>query len=541
MRSSSAADDAASRLRSLDDAEATRPGAVGAKAAALARARQAGLPVVAGYVVPVAEGHDAMRAGREARERSGDAAARRASLGVQVDAALGEELRTAVERLGGRVVVRSSSPLENDHRWSGAFSSLNEIGPDDAAVAVRSCWASVFGVDPLERAERCGVDPAHAGMGVLVQRELAPSAGGVARVEGDAVQVTGVEGHPGALLGGWAEGASARIGPSAPNGTALTDLVGEATVSRVVDLARTVYEKLGDDAIEWASAADRTYLLQTSLTAVPASHATARPPNGSAALRRPCALTFARLLDRFPSAAAARYLLPWAGGTPGADGSPPGGGLPAADLQGLYRSAMRCAWGGEPERQRAAEEAVDLLAGADPDEALLCLSSAAPVDPAVARAVTQALESHGPTPGSGLDHRWSPFVASVVLAHGRRVAGTTCVPGVAVGRLWHARPHAPAPQGSGYILVCERPLPALAPLLFGAQGVVVLGGPADSHLGEVARSLGVPMLGSARLTRVTGPLDRLNVRPGWLAAVDASRGELAVVPRVGWLPQLAHH
>ncbi|MGH8869230.1 MAG: PEP/pyruvate-binding domain-containing protein [Actinomycetes bacterium] len=538
-----------SRLLSLDDAGATDPGAVGAKAAGLARARQAGLPVAPGYVVPVVEGQAAMQAGQEACARVGEAAGRRAALAVPVAPALAEQLQTVVDRLGGRVVVRSSSPLEDDHRWSGAFSSLSEIGPADAAVALRSCWASVFAVDPRERAERCGVDPAEYGLAVLVQPELVPTAGGVARVERDEVQVTGVDGHPGALLSGWVDGATARFGPTPATGTALAALVGEDTVARVVDIARAVSARLGDDVLEWASVGDETYVLQTSRTVTQAAPTTADPPasdrRASEALQQPCALDFARLLDRY-SSDAARYVLPWAGGTAGVSGSAPDADLPSADLDALFRAAMRDAWDGDVTHERAAEDAVEQLAGSDPRTALARLASAAAVEERLASALLQALDARHAAQAQGAgsarpDARWSPFVASVVLAHGRRVAGTTCVPGGAVGRLWYARPHAPAPSGDGYVLVCARPLPALAPLLFGARAIVTLGGPADSHLAEVARSLGVPMLVGADVTRLTGPLDRLDESGGWLGAIDASRGELAAVARTGRYDLRAAH
>jgi phosphoenolpyruvate synthase/pyruvate phosphate dikinase len=403
------------RAISLDDPAATEVASVGAKAAALARARRAGLPVLSGYVLPVAAGRAALRAGCAALARGGaghsggttplyspiksSGAARRAALATRVAETLREQLGALVDRLGGRVIVRSSSPLEGDHRWSGAFSSLNEIGPADIAVAVRSCWASAFAVDPLERRERCGLEPEHLGLAVLIQPELVPDAGGTARVAGDEIHVTGVRGHPGALLSGWADG----LRPAE-----LQSVVGVAGLSRVVEVARAVHADLGDDTIEWAVAGGEVSLLQSSVSP--------------------------RLSE-----------------TPGA--------LP---------------------------------------------SDGAPGD-----------------------------VAAAVLADGVRLAGTTCVPGDAVGRLRYVRPHEragrlPAAQpGTGEILVCDRPVPALAPLMFGAHGVVSMGGPDDSHLSSVARSLGVPMLVRTPVDQVTGPAHQINAA-GWLAVIDSARGELAV-------------
>ncbi|MQA95264.1 MAG: hypothetical protein GEV11_11695, partial [Streptosporangiales bacterium] len=120
--------------------------------------------------------------------------------------------------------------------------------------------------------------------------------------------------------------------------------------------------------------------------------------------------------------------------------------------------------------------------------------------------------------------------AAEVLARGRRVSGTRCVPGGAYGPLRYVRPHEPAPPGGGHILLADRPRPALAPLLFGAAGLVCTSGPNASHLGEVARSLGVPMLVGAPVDTVTGPPAHLGDSGGWLAAIDATTGELALLP-----------
>ncbi len=65
------------RLISLDDPAAPRAEATGGKAAALARARQAGLPALAGSVAPIREGAAALRAGCAALREAGRSAARR--------------------------------------------------------------------------------------------------------------------------------------------------------------------------------------------------------------------------------------------------------------------------------------------------------------------------------------------------------------------------------------------------------------------------------------------------------------------------------
>jgi phosphohistidine swiveling domain-containing protein len=389
-------------------------GLAGAKAARLARAAGAGLAVLPGYVVPVAEGRPALSAGAAAVRDGRPAAARRAVLGHRLDEGLAAALREAVTRLGGRVIVRSSSPLESDPRWSGAFSSVAEVGPDDVGPAVRSCWASAFAVDPLARLAACGLPPEALELGLLLQPEIRPMAGGVARVTpaaGGEVTVEGVPGHPGALLSGWAEGASGRE---------LAELVGPATVAAAADLAARAWRLLGDDVIEWAAVDGVVWLLQSGRSGATAGRAKAATEQlaGDA-----------------------------------------GGGLP------FSRARM-------------------------------------------------------------------PLLAATVLRRGEHVPGRPGAPGTAAGRLLACRPHErPAGDCGDAILLVDRPLPALAPLLFAARGVIARTGAAGSHLAEVARSLGVPMVLGCRPERVTGAPP---VPDGaFLAAIDGSTGDVALLPAVG--------
>jgi phosphoenolpyruvate-protein kinase (PTS system EI component) len=121
-----------------------------------------------------------------------------------------------------------------------------------------------------------------------------------------------------------------------------------------------------------------------------------------------------------------------------------------------------------------------------------------------------------------------PLLAAAVQAQGRRVPGRPAAAGTAAGRLVACRPHERPPADCrDAILLIERPVPALAPLLFAARGVIARSGAAGSHLAEVARSLAVPM--------VTGchPETVINSGPagaGWLAAIDGSTGEVALLP-----------
>jgi phosphoenolpyruvate synthase/pyruvate phosphate dikinase len=357
------------------DTDTHVPG-IGFKAARLGAAARAGLPVLPGWVVPVGLGKSAMGAGVDAIRANGVGAGRVAVLGQSLDTALAAELRGVVDVLGGRVIVRSSSQLEGDARWAGAFSSVTGVGPDDVASAVRSCWASAFAIDPLRRAEECGLELEALELAVLVQPEIVPEAGGVAWVRADGVIVEGVLGHPGALLAGWAEAEALDAG----------------VVANVEALAGRVYAELGDELIEWAACDGEVWLLQ--------------------------------------------------------------------------------AWQSAPENRE---------------------------EPAM------------PMPVGGL-----------------RVAGRPGVPGMAAGPLVAGRPHQTmASDCRGAIVLVDRSVPALAPLLFGARGVISQAGAASSHLAEVARSLGVPMVTGCRAETVTGP----SPAPGaWFATINGATGEVVLAP-----------
>jgi phosphohistidine swiveling domain-containing protein len=413
------------RLYPLGDEITSTAAIAGAKAARLARAAGAGFAVLPGWVVPVAVARSVLRAGAGAIRAGRPAAARRAVLGCRLDDGLATELRDAVDRLGGRVIVRSSSPLESDPRWSGAFSSVAEVGAGDVVSAVRSCWASAFAVDPLERLAACGLPPEALELAVLLQPEIRPAAGGVARVTGTGVIVEGVLGHPGALLAGWAEGATAHVRATDADGQ-LTDLLGREQVASVAALAGRVWRTLGDDVIEWAAGDGGIWLLQ-SLRSAPVTAAQDPPAQGDIA--------------------GGHELL-----------SPPG-------------------------------TVADLL----------------------------------------VSRTWMPLLAATVLDRGEHVPGRPAAPGTAAGRLVACRPHERPPGDTAdAILLVDQPLPALAPLLFSARGVIARTGAAGSHLAEVARSLGVPMVIGCRPETVTGSAP--GAAGGWLAAVDGSSGDVALLP-----------
>lgn len=169
---------------SLDDG-VVRPDLLGAKAANLARARAAGLPVLEGFVIPPAMA--ARLAVRPRSEQSTDLDAVRSAWG-------------ALSRAGAHpVVVRSSSLTEDTATSSqaGVFESVVDVhGWDDFLDAVRTVTASGGG----------------EAIAVLVQRHLDPARSGVLfttdPVSGraDRLVVAVVEGGPQALVSGAASG-----------------------------------------------------------------------------------------------------------------------------------------------------------------------------------------------------------------------------------------------------------------------------------------------------------------------------------------------
>ena len=174
----------------LDQPTAALPLLAGSKAANLARAARAGLPVLPGFVIP----HPA-----SAPEAHGP-------IGGPADALTGDlsALRDAWDRLsdGGErpLVVRSSSPQEDTQESSlaGQFASVLDVrGWADFRTAVRTV---------LDSAHRPGEPPAP--MAVLVQPMLTARVGGVMfgadPVEGraDRMLVSAVRGGPDSLVSG---------------------------------------------------------------------------------------------------------------------------------------------------------------------------------------------------------------------------------------------------------------------------------------------------------------------------------------------------
>jgi pyruvate,water dikinase len=192
-------------LTGLDDPAALDKQRVGAKAAALAMARQICLPVLPGFVVETSVSRAPLEVGAAALTERGSGGARMAVSGAPVPAAV--EIENAGRALGAILAVRSSSPLEGDGLWAGAFTSYTGVAPDELPKAVAGCWASVFSVDAVDRQTRLGFEPGSVPLAVLVQPAIHPTVGGVAEISPEgAVTVEAVAGSPAPLLQGWERG-----------------------------------------------------------------------------------------------------------------------------------------------------------------------------------------------------------------------------------------------------------------------------------------------------------------------------------------------
>jgi phosphohistidine swiveling domain-containing protein len=275
-------DDSEALVLSLDDPRASDPLVAGAKAAAIARARIAGLPALPGFVITTA----AMAAPRLALD----------------------EIRAhwnAVSDAGARaLVVRSSSALEDTRASSMAGRFRSIVGVEgwapfvDAVEAVRESAAFVARTD--------GMRVEDVPIAVLVQPLLVPRFGGVMfgvdPVSGrtDRVVIAVVRGLPDALVSGIASGSRYETDPT---GRSRAFVPGPTAVRlplrvrrRLVRLgARCAALFGGPQDLEWALAGDGELVL---LQSRPVTTSVAGVPNGPVYGPGPIAETFPDALGR---------------------------------------------------------------------------------------------------------------------------------------------------------------------------------------------------------------------------------------------------
>lgn len=425
-------------LIDLDDERAVAE-RVGAKAARLADARRRGLPALPGFAVLPGPGSALVA---ELVAQVADRGPHAVSLSLMERVPDEVDLGPAIERaqaLGGSLVARSSSGVEDDPVWSGAFSSFLDLQPDQLTTAVAGCWASTITRSVLEICERVGAQPAEVCPAVLVQPMVEPQAAGTATfvgaeaATGGTVEIVAVWGSPAPLMVGWAEGWRASVAGDTVTGPA----VGEGPPGRgrkldkpfppewfraVAGLARAALDG-GPAAIEWAIVDDRPVLLQARPAVLAAPRATplgglsteggpagdgaglpGHVAEGAALL--PGAVAAARAIARFGGPLGDELVLPWLlrleasgaepaalGGlaTPGLQAAPGGGAsfeVAVATARTLVAEAMGTA-------SDAADEAASELLTRVAKGELGALAGAHPVDLGAAGAVLAGFTAAG--------------------------------------------------------------------------------------------------------------------------------------------------
>ena len=480
-------------LQSLSSSAARDPAFAGHKAAQLARAAAAGLPVLPGWVVPASSSAGAILAGADALAAHGRPRAVLAASSWPMPEVAGPD--------GSRSwVVRSSTPLDRDPRWAGAFASYLDVDASTLGAAVRGCWASVFAADAVGRAAALGVSTAAIRVGALIQPFVQFAAGGVACREPDgSVTVTGVHGSPAGLLAGRRP----------------ADNVDPRAVASASALVLASADATGDVRVEWGWDGCTTWLLQSS----PPPRAESASVVSEFAGEAPHLVALARTLASFRGPLADELVVPWA---LCADREvvaesfmveDPVAAL--AEARSLAASLTSDVWqlradaaavaADDAARRLLAGEAVELPQGPDRRGGrIVGLLSA--VGDHLARSgvlrdarlvwrlssaeVKRALDDGARrSPAVGPD-RWEPFVAGVTLKYGSKRRGVAAAPGLGAGPV-HVVNGAALPSARA-VLAVDLPLPQFAPLLWRASAIVSAGGSKAAHLFEVARSLGIP-------------------------------------------------
>jgi len=550
-------------LLSLDDAASLEPRAAGAKAAWLARARQAGLPVLPGVVVTSGHSGHFLQDGAEQLADHGSGRARMTITAGRLPEEVVADLSAATADFAAPLVVRSSSALEGSGVWSGAFTSYLDISHSEVPKAVIGCYASAFVQSTVERFGAAGVSPAHAALAVLIQPALSPDFGGTARIQGDDVVVIGVKGSPVPLVQGWDPGEQAIVnGAGVVRGAAAVSTLGEEVIRSVAAIMRRAQQLIGANTCEWAVQGDDLWLLQVQRFA---ARGGGEGIGADDSLRTKEAAALGRLIRRFPGALGESLVLPWAVADPGmadvaatAIDIDPYDALQEAAAQAEALTAE--VWGmPKPLASAQSRETLRTLRGPEPAPALSRLTSLRPpdgeraaeilgllrtirsglvdvgavVDEAAAWhvAVAPARQALAPT-GSGETwsrigfDRWEPFNAALAAAHGSTVTGMSAASGVAFGRMCVvATPAGAAAMRPRDVIIGVHPVPGLAALLFDAAALVTTGGGPAAHLFESARSLGIPALCATRVEDLIG-CELSDVEVDWALAVDGNAGVL---------------
>lgn len=540
-------------ITDLDESSALDPERVGAKAAALARARQSGMPVLPGFVVETSASLRHMEIGSAALPGRGSGGARLAVTAEPVPGAA--RIEAAGSDLADTLAARSSTPLETSGVWAGAFTSYLGITPEELPKAVAGCWASAFSLDALNRLHQAGIEPGKVAMAVLVQPAVDPSVGGIAEILPDGtVVVEAVAGSPAPLLQGWERGVAATRHPGHEwVGAEAISLIGTETLDDIGSLLATAQSRFGYDRSEWG-VAGRLWILQLG--------ASTRPEPVATPVRAPTPPELVPLVQSLmaaPGVLGSQLVHPWAlGGLPAPKPSQPVGdgdllqraveigesltsevwGLPVETAIQEARGLLARLRGPTPELGIAT---IRRLKAPDPDQASLLISVVHALgELLVARRILPDLEAvwHLSTaelraaldgepvtsPGRVGLGVWEPLAAAVVLDHGAGHQGTPAAAGIGVG----LRHHVTSAEGAGpphrAVVTAPSALPSLSQLVWDAAGLVTDGGGPAAHVFESARSLGVPAVCGVDLGSEAGPIVAVDGYAGLVATLSLTTG-----------------
>lgn len=479
-----------------------------------------------GLIVPAGTSSPTMQVGVTVLSERGPGGARLEMAQHPLPISTSEALAEHVRALGTPVIVRSSSLLEGNGEWAGAFESFKAVRPQDVEPAVRSCWASAFMTSTLMRAEAAGIRPGSVPMAILVQPFIEPDCGGTATAIPGGVDIQVAQGSPALLFDGVDDGRSH------------VALLTEELTARISDLVREVDEKLGATSFEWALVGDDLYILQLK-------RAIRRVPEPAAiapGLDTPLARRVAAVIRRAPGPIGRRLVLPWAIGAgpetlddPDIPSATDVGPLKAFEQAGdLARSLTAEVWDrARPIAWDTATQALEALAGSDPRAALEQIAQLRPPEAEGARhllglvarvrdalttlrsghhaseswhieiATATAILSGVPSDAvAGIDDLES-FDTAVIVSQGHAESGLSAAPGMRSGRAcFIADPADLSCYQPRDVVVAAAPVRDLAPLLWTASGLVTGGGARAAHLFEVAQARNIPAVCGVDLDRI---------------------------------------
>lgn len=550
---------------SLDDAEALDVRRSGAKAAWLAEARKAGFPVLPGVVVDASESVPYLAA---ATRVLGEASSGAARLGLTRSDKPNSipQLEEATADFSEPMVVRSSSVLEGSGQWSGAFTSYLDLLHGELGTGVLGCWASTFGAHTIERFEAAEIDPSTAPMAVLVQPALDPDFGGTARfISANEIEVVAVKGSPAPLVQGWDPGAAARyhLDEQQASGNAAIELLGTETIEQVVSMLVAMQEAIGVTSCEWGLCDGDLSVFQVMRSELPS---VATGPEIPLEFASATAVRLSHIVRRYPGPLGETLVLPWMIGSvadiEAAEVSiEPGSAL--GSIEALVESLAAEVWN-IPKKAalQRANETMRTLRSTDPHPALEILSGTrqpdaergahvlgmidAIADLAVAKGVITRPSliwhldvgsisnllsgiSVPPKTRIGFD-RWEPFNTAVILSAGQLTNGAAAAPGLAAGRMCRiTKPEDLDTFQSRDVIVANRPVPNLAPLLWDASAIITVGGSAAAHLFESARALAIPAICGVRMESILEN-DLNDNEADFALAVDGHNGVVGALP-----------